>query len=109
MVWFLASRMLDAGWMLLLVLASCFRVSAAHVGDFSPGYDYSVSLDARHHIYLHWSVNYSNDTVLMKIVTRTNNIAGLGIGFSDYGAITNADFAVFWTDFAGTHHFQVGF
>ncbi|XP_067660305.1 dopamine beta-hydroxylase-like [Haliotis asinina] len=95
---------MGAEYLLLLMLPS-YHISA-HIGDFSPAYDYSVTLDARHHMHLHWSVDYTNHTVLMKIVTRTTNMAGFGIGFSNYGAIANADLAVFWTDVTGTHHFQ---
>ncbi|XP_076454775.1 dopamine beta-hydroxylase-like [Babylonia areolata] len=32
----------------------------------------------------------------------------LGVGFSDYGDISDADVAVFWTDEDGWHHFQDG-
>ena len=58
--------------------------------------------------WLHWDVDYVTSTVQFRLRAHLAASHGwFGIGFSDYGEITHADLAVFWTDPDGWHHFQV--
>jgi hypothetical protein len=58
--------------------------------------------------WLFWDVDYVTSTVHFRLRAQLPELpAWFGLGFSDYGEITNADVAVFWTDPDGWHHFQV--
>ena len=71
-------------------------------------YRYSTPVDTDGVFWLHWDVDYVTSTVHFRLRAHLAASYGwFGLGFSDYGEITNADLAVFWTDEDGWHHFQV--
>ena len=92
---------------LFVLMTWTLYVSAVPFGNFSGKYRYNLVLDPTHDINFYWDVDYREDLVHVKIVSRVPETSWFGVGFSDYGETTNADFVVFWTNNQGTHHFQV--
>ncbi|XP_041369835.1 dopamine beta-hydroxylase-like [Gigantopelta aegis] len=90
----------------LLLMTWTLYVSAVPFGNFSGNYRYNLILDPTHDIHFFWDVDYRRNLVHVKIVSRVPETSWFGVGFSDYGESTFADFVVFWTNSQGTHHFQ---
>lgn len=72
------------------------------------GYPYSVFLDPAHKIHFTWDVDYKRSTVNFRLCVELGSPQWFGVGFSNYGELTWADFVVFWTGKSLSHHFQVG-
>ncbi|KAK6194755.1 hypothetical protein SNE40_000322 [Patella caerulea] len=70
------------------------------------GYKYHVMLDITSKLMFCWNVNYSNKTVSIRVTCQLPPNYWFGVGFSDYGEVTDADFVVFWNDPVATHHLQ---
>ncbi|XP_050394406.1 dopamine beta-hydroxylase [Patella vulgata] len=70
------------------------------------GYKYHVMLDITSKLMFCWNVNYSNRTVSIRVTCQLPPNYWFGVGFSDYGEVTDADFVVFWNDPVSTHHLQ---
>ncbi|KAL4219402.1 hypothetical protein ACF0H5_021982 [Mactra antiquata] len=79
---------------------------AMTVLDKDRSYPYSVFLDTQKKLNFSWNVDYTRQKVEIKLGTDIPGTMTFGVGFSDYGEIKNADFAVFWTSSKGVHHFQ---
>ena len=75
----------------------------------SETYPYDVFLDTDKTVHFTWSVDYQSEVVKMRVCAESGVYQWFGVGFSDYGELTNADFVVFWTGKSGVHHFQVCF
>ncbi|KAL8625948.1 hypothetical protein ACOMHN_012540 [Nucella lapillus] len=72
-------------------------------------YRYSSPLDHNDILWLYWDVDYVTSTVFFRLRAQVRKSEGwFGMGFSDYGAISDADVVVFWTDEDGWHHLQDG-
>lgn len=74
------------------------------------GFRYGAPLDPNHVLKLRWNVDYETSQVHFRLRAHHRDMTRMyfGIGFSDYGEISKADMAVFWTDPEGVHHFQDG-
>ena len=78
-----------------------------HANDGDHHFRYYVILNSDVNLTLHWDVNYVMRTVEFRVSADVARNQWLGVGFSDYGELIDADLAVFWTSSAGVHHFQV--
>lgn len=72
-----------------------------------PIYDVALDLNDTHHLY--WRVDYPGEQIKFEVHSRARAPhPWLALGFSDRGDLTGADLCVFWTDWHGRVHFQVG-
>lgn len=70
-------------------------------------YPYSVFLDSNRHFEFSWRVDYRLEVAQFRVCVDKMKVSLLGVGFSNYGEITDSDFMVYWTNERGIHHFQV--
>ncbi|OWF54665.1 dopamine beta-hydroxylase-like [Mizuhopecten yessoensis] len=72
-----------------------------------PSYRYHTTLDTGGQLTLDWDVDRVQQKVKFRLTAKLDHHKNrwFGLGFSDYGMITDADFAVYWTD-TRVHHFQ---
>ena len=71
-------------------------------------YPYGIILDPEQRLKLDWNPDYRTSNVYFRITgSDVTPKTWFGVGFSDYGETTKADFVVFWTSPSGVHHFQV--
>lgn len=70
---------------------------------------FETNLDSDDKIHLYWTVDYDEETVNFEARVRASDHDWVAIGFSDRGAINNADFCVLWTDKKRNNKLQVHF
>lgn len=67
-------------------------------------YRYSTYLDSLRRFHLWWDVNYKTNTVNFRLLAVVTPDEWFGVGYSQYGKATNADYFVHWTDKEKMHH-----
>nr|XP_018907091.1 PREDICTED: tyramine beta-hydroxylase [Bemisia tabaci] len=67
---------------------------------------FQVPLDGSSNATLRWALNYPQQKVFLAVRTPLSEKGWFGIGFSDYGELTDADLCFFWIDFKERVHFE---
>ncbi|XP_059162618.1 dopamine beta-hydroxylase-like [Physella acuta] len=71
-------------------------------------FQYQIFLDPDGRYQFQWSVDYTRQVIDVQLIAQVDADTWFAVGFSDYGDVTFADLAVFWTDKGGNHHFVDG-
>lgn len=67
-------------------------------------------LDPHGELILKWKVDYVTQKIQfrIKVAEKAAIFNWFALGFSDRGESKNSDYCVFWKDYNGFNHFEVG-